>query len=120
MWSKLQEIFDELEQEYEIPYSRQGSYAEDEELPTSFYTFWNQNSSFGDYYSNKPTNCDWDWLIFFYTKDASMLYTGLELFIKKALEKGFFVEGSGKDISCDEPNYSGRYLKVTFEEELTN
>lgn len=120
MWVKLEEIFNELEQEYEIPYSRQGSYAEDEELPTSFFTFWNNKSEFEDYYNNKPTNCDWEWLIFFYTKDASMLYVGLEKFIEKALEKGFFIEGKGSDISCDEPNYSGRYLKVTYQEELTN
>lgn len=120
MWSKLEEIFNELEQEFNIPFSRQGSYAEDEEIPTSFYTFWNQNSSFEMNYNNKPNACNWDWIIFYYTKDASTLYTGLEKFIEKAIDKGFFVEGKGKDIACDEPDYVGRYLKITYEEQLEN
>lgn len=119
MWSKLQEVFDELEEESGISYARQGSYAEDEEIPESFYTFWNQSSEFEMHYNNTPYACNWEWLVFYYTKDVSTLYIGLEKFIEKAIEKGFFVEGKGKDISCDEVDYVGRYLKITYQEQLT-
>jgi len=39
MWSKLQEVFDELETDYRISYSRQGSYEIDEELLKVFLLF---------------------------------------------------------------------------------
>ena len=35
MWSKLEEVFIELN----LPYSRQGSYGEGDSLPASFFTF---------------------------------------------------------------------------------
>lgn len=118
MWSKLQEVFDELETEYGISYSRQGSYEIDEELPESFFTFWNKSSEFENYYNNRPSSCNWDWNVFFYTKNPAEIYEGLNKFIKKAEEKGFIVEDAGKDIQTDEPNYFGRYTTVTFIEIL--
>lgn len=119
MWTALESVFNEIENETGIGFARQGSYAEDAELPTSFFTFWNQSTDFDGFYSNKPTRCNWEWLVFYYTSDASTLYSGLENFIAKALDKGFTVEGKGRDLTCDEPNYFGRYVKVQYIENLS-
>lgn len=120
MWSKLEEVFSELESENGMPYSRQGSYEPDEELPSDFFTFFNVNTEFDDFFDDFPTICNWEWQIMFYTNNPANLYNGLELFIEKAKEKGFLFEGKGKDIFCDEPSYVGRTVKTTYVERLTN
>ena len=39
MWEVLEQAFEEIYEETGRPYSRQGSYGDDETLPESFYTF---------------------------------------------------------------------------------
>lgn len=118
MWSKLSEVFNEIEIENGFPFSRQGSYEIDEKLPNDFYTFWNTSSDYDGFYNNKPSRCVWEWNIYYYTNNPENIYYGLEIFIKKALEKGFIIEGAGKDLLSDEPNYFGRYLKIEYIEDL--
>lgn len=114
MYSKLEEVFLELEAEKGTPFSRQGSYEADEELPNSFYTFFNTNSEYNGYYGNKPSRCDWTWIVFYYTNDPATIYSGMEDFLNKAKEHGFVVKGRGKDIASGEPNYYGRMATIEF------
>ena len=117
MWSKLQEIFDYFEKEYNITYSRQGSFAEGEELPQSFFTFWNADSNGLFHYDNKDHKTKWFWYVYFYTNDPSIIYSKLEEFIKLAKEKGFNVDGKGHDIPSDITYYLGRYVRLTYVED---
>jgi hypothetical protein len=110
MWSKLQEVFEEIG----LPYSRQGSYEVDEKLPPSFFTFWNKDSEFDSWYGNTPYKIKWTWNIFFYTNEPDLIYSKLNEFVEKAIEKGFLVNGLGRDLPSDEPNYYGRYVEVSF------
>ena len=118
MWAKLAEVFSEIETENGIPYSRQGSYEIDEQLPNDFFTFWNVSSDYDGFYNAKPHKCIWYWNIFYYTNNPENIYSGLEIFIRKALEKGFIVDGSGKDLLSVEPNYFGRYITIKYIEIL--
>ena len=113
MWEKLEPIFEELE----LPYSRQGSYEEDEELPESFFTFWNMDTPESGYYDNDAHKAVWLWAIYFYTKNPALIYSKLENFIKIAKEKGFIAEGRGRDIASGIPNYSGRYVVIKYVED---
>lgn len=113
MWSKLEEVFEEIQ----LPYSRQGSYEEGEELPTSFFTFWNADSNGASYYDNGCHRTEWFWYVYFYTKDPSIIYSKLEEFIKLAKEKGFNVDGKGHDIPTDITYYLGRYVRLTYVED---
>ena len=115
MWGKLEEIFEEIG----IPYSRQGSYGETEELPSEFYTFWQTRCEPDDYYCNQASTLNHEWVVFYYTSNPETLYSGLENFIKKAEEKGFYLQ-SMQDISCDEPSFNGRFCKITYKEQLNN
>ena len=112
MWSKLEEVFNEID----LPYSRQGSYSEGKKLPTSFFTFWNNDSSEDGFYDDEAQKTIWFWYVYFYTKDPSLMYSKLEEFIKLAKEKGFTVDGKGKDIPSDVPDYLGRYVRLTYVE----
>lgn len=114
MWSLLEEIFEELGK----PYFRQGSLGADEPYPSpSFYTFWNLDEAGAVYYDNKPHNKIWNWAVYSYTNDPSQMYTLLDEFVDKAIERGFII-GSRLDIDSDLPEYYGRYLIVQFIEEL--
>lgn len=118
MWTELQSVFEEIESVYNIPYSRQGSYEVDETLPNDFFTFWNVSSNYDGFYNNKPSRCKWVWKVFYYTNNPENIYSGLEIFIEKARSKGFSVEGAGKDLLSDEPDYFGRYVQIEYSEDL--
>lgn len=117
MWLALESVFKKIEEEFGVPYSRQGSYEIDEELPNDFYTFWNTSTEYEGFYDNgKPHKCIWTWNIYYYTIHPESIYKGLEIFIEAAREKGFIVKSAGKDLLSDEPNYYGRYLTIEFVE----
>lgn len=116
MWSKLEEVFEELQ----LPYSRQGSYPDDATLPTSFFTFWNADTPEDGFFDNKANCAVWVWVVYFYTKDASLIYSKLEDFITMAKEKGFVVQGRGKDIASGEPDYFGRYVQIKYVEKYNS
>ena len=121
MWSKLSEVFTEIEGEMGIPFSRQGSYEADEELPSDFFCFWNTSTEYDGFYDNSvPHKCIWEWNIYFYTNNPENIYMGLEKFIEKAREKGFIIKSAGKDLLSDEPDYFGRYLSVEYVEVFDN
>lgn len=113
MWEKLEPIFQQLE----LPYSRQGSYEEDAELPESFFTFWNMDTPEGGYYDNKAHKAVWFWSIYFYTKNPTLIYSKLNEFITMAKEQGFIAEGRGRDIASGIPNYNGRYVVLKYIED---
>lgn len=113
MWKLVEEIFEELG----LPYFRQGSLAPDAPYPSpSFYTFWCLDERFVADYDNRPAMKTYTWAIYSYTSDPSQIYTLLEAFVLKAIEKGFII-GERMDVDSDEPNYCGRYLVMSYIEE---
>lgn len=115
MWSKLEPIFEKLE----LPYSRQGSYEEDAELPESFFTFWNMDTPEEGFYDNDAHKAVWLWAVYFYTKNPALIYSKLEGFIKLAKKAGFIAEGRGRDIASGIPDYNGRYVVVKYVEDYS-
>lgn len=114
MWSKLESIFLELG----LDYARQGSYAEDDVIPQSLFTFWNVSTPYNGFFDNKANKKIWVWQIYFYTKDANIIYSKLDDFISLAKREGFIVEGNGNDIPSDVPNYFGRMVRINYIENL--
>lgn len=112
MWEKLEEAFIETG----LPYSRQGSYSQDRQLPESFFTFWNADSPEGGFYDNKAHTSTWMWYVYFYTSDPGKMYSELEKFITIAKEKGFKSDSRGKDAPSENPDYVGRYIRLTYVE----
>lgn len=116
MWSKLEEVFELVGLEY----TRQGSYSDDATLPQSFFTFWNADTPEQGFYDNKAHCAVWYWYVYFYTKDASLLYSKLDDFIRIAKEKGFIAQGKAKDIASGEPDYFGRYVQIKYVEKYNS
>ena len=116
MWSKLEEAFEQAG----LPYSRQGSYSDDGELPPSFFTFWNADTPEGGFYDNKAHSASWVWVVYFYTKNASIIYSKLDELITILKQKGFIVPDKGKDIASGEPDYFGRYVQIKYVEKYNS
>lgn len=116
MWSKLEEVFEEME----LPYFRQGSLEGSEEFPSDFFTFWNNDTPEDGFYDNVAHSAVWYWYVYFYTNQPENLYTKIEQFIKLAKEKGFVVEGKGRDIASGEPDYLGRYVRIKYVEKYNS
>lgn len=113
MWDKLQEVFEEIN----LPYSRQGSYVEGRKLPDSFFTFWNADTNGLFHYDDETYKTQWFWYVYFYTIDPEIMYSKLDEFIKLAKVKGFNIDGKGNDIPSDIPHYLGRYIRLTYVED---
>ena len=116
MWSKLEEVFERIG----LPYSRQGSYSDEDEYPQSFFTFWNPNTKGGAFYDDKSHKAEWHWNIYYYTNDPATLYSRMDEFRRVAEEVGFIVEGRGYDIVSDRPDYPGRTIRVIYIENYQN
>lgn len=110
MWDKLEQVFKKMG----LDYSRQGSYTEDDEYPSSFFTFWNFDAPEGGFYDNDAHNAVWYWQVYYYTKYPETLYSRMDQFTKLAKEAGFIVEGRGEDIQSDRPDYPGRTIRVKY------
>lgn len=94
------------------PIFRQGSLAEDEPYPESFFTFWNNSSDGDEYYDNQENSIIWDFDLNFYSSDPSLVYKKLIDAKQKLKEKGFIVHGKGYDVRSDEVTHTGRGINV--------
>lgn len=110
---KIISIFEEIG----LPYRRQGSYADYEQYPDSFFTYWNVLSPYVDFGDNETHTTTYDYMIYLYSKDELEIYTKMDLFINKAKSLGFIVSGKGQDIPTDDKAFVGRAIHIYFREE---
>ena len=113
-WEALEQVFNH----YDYPYSRQGSYAEADRLPVSFFTFWNFDTPEESFYDNAPNRVVWRWQIYFYTKDPSLMYSVMDDLIAYAKTLGFVPDGRAWDIDSNEPEYVGRTVRLLYVETI--
>ena len=96
------------------PVRLQGSLTENETYPASFFTFWNDDTTDGSHYDNNAINYIWDFTIYFYSTNPTLVNT--VLLQAKALLKsnGWIVGGKGYDVPTDETTHTGRALEVFY------
>ena len=114
MWVKLEEILQYFQENYNVDYYRQGSFSDSDELPETFFTFWNVNVKDDSFYDNCESIVNHDWVIYFYTKNPSLIYSMPDELIVKLKENGFTIKNKPCDYNNSEPNYLCRYTIVTY------
>ncbi len=114
MWDKLQEVFDFLA----LPYYRQGSLTEDDDIPESYYTFWNTSTTDLSHYDNEPHRIEWTWQVWSFTDNAEDIYGIMDNLINAAVTAGFIAVGKGKDTATVSPAVYGREITLKYIEEL--
>lgn len=115
-WEKLESVFKKTG----LDYSRQGSYTDDSEYPTSFFTFWNFDTPEGGFYDNDSHKAVWFWQVYYYTKYPETLYTRMDELVELAKKEGFIPDGRGTDIQSDRPDYPGRMITLKYIEYYQN
>lgn len=96
--------------------SLQGSYAENQKYPSSFFTFWNGSTEDSSHFNNKAAATVWEFDVNFYSVDP-VLVEEMILRVKQALiDAGWIVNGKGYDLPVDEPTHTGRGILAVFRE----
>lgn len=93
---------------------RQGSMADEEKYPESFFTFWNNDCYGRGFYDNRETQSVWDYDLNFYSTDPSLTYTKLMEAKKLLKSAGFIVNGKGHDVPSDESTHTGRGINIFY------
>ena len=96
------------------PVRQQGSLAENEAYPASFFTFWNNDSSDLCHYDNHVRAWVWDFSVFFYSTDPALVNSILDEARQLLLATGWIMSGRGYDVATDEPSHTGRAIDVMF------
>lgn len=96
------------------PVRLQGSFAEDEQYPESFFTIWNTDTSDGPHYDNDAVNYVWDFDVNFYSIDPDLVNTALLDARRLMKTNGWIVSGKGHDLASDEPTHTGRGINVKY------
>lgn len=82
------------------------------ELPDSFYTVINDYTDDILHADNKAVSIVWEWTVIFYTKDFSLLYSGIEKIKSLLKSKGYIVRGSGYDFNGKYDAWEARAIDI--------
>ena len=104
----------EILESFGVPVFLQGSLAEDEPYPDSFFTFWNNGSESSAYYDDDENAILYDYDVNFYSNDPEKVYSTLREAKKKLKAAGFIVSGDGYSVMSDEPTHDGRGINVLY------
>ena len=96
------------------PVRLQGSLAENEQYPESFFTFWNNDSEDACHYDNKVRAWVWDFTIYFYSANPALTNTVLEEARQLLDAAGWIMSGKGYDVASDEPTHTGRAIDIMY------
>ena len=115
-----QTLIDTLKTEFGYPVRLQGSMAKDEQYPDSFFTVWNGSTFDGSHYDNGPIRWIWDFTIYFYSTDPTLVNTIPETAIALLKSTGWIIDGLGYDVPSDELTHTGRAFDALFMEEVAS
>lgn len=96
------------------PVYLQGSMSENENYPTSFFTFWNFETPEASYYDNNAHSAIWGFWVYLYSNDPLIVENKLIEAKKILKENGWIVDGNGQDVASDEPTHVGRMITCRF------
>lgn len=104
----------EILESFGYPVFRQGTLAEDEEYPDSFFTFWNNGSPDHSHYDNSEYGTEWFYDVNFYSNDPEKTYSVLLEAIVKLKSEKWIITSKGYDVASDEPTHTGRGVEVYY------
>lgn len=104
----------EILESFGYPVYRQGSMAEDEAYPDTFFTFWNNSTDDAMEYDNDARATIWYFDVNVYSNNPETTYNLLEEVRKELKENNWLVDGKGRDLPSDEPTHTGRGFDVLF------
>ena len=107
-------LIETLEQNFTYEVILQGSMAEDDEYPESFFTFFNNDTTSIDFFDNEETRTVWDFDLNFYSVNPTLVNEILPEAKRLLKAEGFIIDGKGYDVLSDEPTHTGRGINVVY------
>lgn len=104
----------ELLESFGFDVFRQGSLAEEEPYPDSFFTYWDNDSNDANYYDNKAINTIYDYDINFYSTSPAKAFKKLKEAIELLKSEGFIISGDGYGVVSDEESHTGRGFNAIY------
>lgn len=104
----------ELLESFGYPVYRQGSLAEDEAYPETFFTYWNNGEFENQAFDNMTTEVLYDYDVNVYSSDPGKTYSLLKEARTLLRENGFRTPYRGYDVASDEKTHTGRGINVTI------
>lgn len=95
----------------------QGTMAENEEYPDSFFTFWNSDSYSTTMYDNTTESYVWIFELNFYSNNPTLVNTKLKDAVTLLKAQGFINEGVGHDVYSDVKTHTGRGITLYIRDE---
>ena len=102
----------------DYPVYLQGSMSDTDVYPTSFFTYWNNQTADAAFYDNQETETIWDFDLNFYSVDPLLVNTVLLTVKSELKKKGFIIDGSGYDVLSDEATHTGRGINPIYIQKL--
>lgn len=115
----LNDLSDVLES-FGLPVYLQGSIADNEAYPASFYTYYNNDSDGLTYYDNTERRVYWDFDVNAFSDNPDTAQAMLMQARDALRARGYIVPGRGYDIISDEPTHTGRGINATYVERVGN
>ena len=100
--------------EFDRPVYLQGSLSDTDAYPQSFFTFWNPNTTSGEFYDNDDHTTIWQFVLSFYSDDAEEVEEMLPNVNAALKSAGWIIDGVGYDALSDEPTHTGRSIDLIF------
>lgn len=110
----MEDLLISLLESFGYPVKRQGSLADDEDYPESFFTFWNNTSYESAFYDNAEHSEIGDFDVNFYSTDPALVYSKIREAKKLLKASNFIVYDSGHDLASDVDTHTGRGISVLY------
>ena len=104
----------EILESFGYPVYRQGTLAETEKYPDSFFTFWNNDSPDHSHYDNSEYGTEWFYDVNFYSNDPELTHSVLNNAIIALKKSHWIVPSKGYDVMSDEVTHTGRGVEVYY------
>ena len=103
----------ELLETFGYPVFRQGSLAENEVYPPTFFTFWNNTEYEQSAYDNATAFVIYDFDVNVYADDPNTVYSLQKQARILLKENGYQIPDRGHDLASDVDTHTGRGINVT-------
>lgn len=110
----MEDTLIELLETFGHPVIRQGSLAEDEEYPKTFFTFWNNDEYEHSAYDNTTTSVIYDFDVNVYADDPTTVYDLLKQARALLKANGWKSPDRGHDVASDVDTHTGRGMNVMY------
>lgn len=95
---------------FKYPVFLHGSVNPDDGYPDSFFTFWNQSTPEGAFYSNYPHFAVWQFYIYFYSSSRQTVETVTDNLLDVLRASGWTLRGRPADAVSGVATHTGRML----------